>query len=128
MPIIYQKWIKREDLRANPNVLYVFGDNEARIGHGGQAKEMRGEPNAVGIATKASPWVFWNDADLAEKSYIIDHDLVPLFAAAPNRIIVFPLDGVGTGLAQLSTRCPAIFSYLGRRLKALGKEAEKGVY
>jgi hypothetical protein len=75
--IIYQKYIKREDLRANPTVLYVFGDNEARTGLGGQAKEMRGEPNAVGIATKASPWVFWDETDLSTKIEVIDRDRCP---------------------------------------------------
>jgi redox-sensitive bicupin YhaK (pirin superfamily) len=30
--------------------LFVFGDNLRRTGFGGQAAEMRGEPNAVGIA------------------------------------------------------------------------------
>ena len=53
--IIYQKFIYRSDLKANPSVLYLFGDNLQRVGLGGQAKEMRGEPNAVGIATKKAP-------------------------------------------------------------------------
>jgi hypothetical protein len=64
MPVLRQKWITRDDLRANPNVLYLFGDNERREGLGGQAKEMRGEPNAIGVRTKASPskheTAFWD--------------------------------------------------------------------
>ena len=59
MPVIYQKRICRDDLRRNPNAVYIFGDNEARTGLGGQAREMRGEPNAMGIATKRSPHEFW---------------------------------------------------------------------
>jgi hypothetical protein len=47
--------IYRRDLRANPESLYLFGDNTKRVGIGGQAREMRGEPNAVGIATKNAP-------------------------------------------------------------------------
>jgi len=50
MPILYQDQIKRDDLRAHPDRIYLFGDNVARQGRGGQAKEMRGEPNALGIA------------------------------------------------------------------------------
>jgi hypothetical protein len=120
--IIYQKYIKREDLRANPTVLYVFGDNEARTGLGGQAKEMRGEPNAVGIATKASPWVFWDETDLSTKIEVIDRDMVPLFvAASKGRTLIFPLDGVGTGLSELQSRCPNIFFHLKRQLYLLEK-------
>jgi hypothetical protein len=42
MPILYQHRIYRMDLIANPNILYVFGDNTKRVGMGGQAGEMRG--------------------------------------------------------------------------------------
>lgn len=53
MIVLHQKFIFREDLQANPDVYYLFGDNVERRGLGGQAKEMRGEPNAIGVATKA---------------------------------------------------------------------------
>ena len=53
--ITFQERITRADLRANPDTLYVFGDNMRRRGMGGQAAEMRGEPNAVGIPTKWRP-------------------------------------------------------------------------
>jgi hypothetical protein len=52
MPIIYQKFIRRQDLRNNRDKFYVFGDNMQRIGYGGQARDMRGEPNAIGAVTK----------------------------------------------------------------------------
>ena len=55
MPIKYQKWIERSDLQNNPEDVYIFGDNYARQGLCGQAKAMRGEPNALGIATKRTP-------------------------------------------------------------------------
>lgn len=42
MIVIKQKWIKREDLQNNPNIIYLFGDNVSRIGMGNQAGEMRG--------------------------------------------------------------------------------------
>jgi hypothetical protein len=46
MPIVFRQWI---------TPFYVFGDNGRRIGFGGQAKEMRGEPNAIGVATEWVP-------------------------------------------------------------------------
>ena len=43
-----QTWITRDDLRANRDLIYVFGDNVERAGRRGLAREMRGEPNAHG--------------------------------------------------------------------------------
>jgi hypothetical protein len=44
--------ITREMVQADRNTVYVFGDNVARHGLGGQAKAMRGEPNTIGVSTK----------------------------------------------------------------------------
>ena len=52
MPVIFMSSITREFVRNHPDFIFVFGDNLAKKGLGGQAREMRGEPNAVGIATK----------------------------------------------------------------------------
>lgn len=113
MPLILQSRVFRADLRANPNVLYVFGDNEDRWGLGGQAKEMRGEPNAVGVATLKSPGTFWGDADAARQCAVLDTDFAPVLRAlGEGRTVVFPLDGIGTGLADLSNRSPATFNHL----------------
>lgn len=98
MPLLLQHRIYRADLRANPDVLYVFGDNEIRRGLGGQAAEMRGEPNAVGVATLRAPGVFWTETETARQCGVIDADLTPAFAAlVAGRPVVFPLDGVGSG-------------------------------
>lgn len=63
-----RKHITREMLRAEPDTLFVFGDNMKERGFGGQAKEMRGEPNAVGIPTK------WEPTN-ADRSFFINNDL-----------------------------------------------------
>lgn len=118
--IIYQKWIKRDDLIANPELLYVFGDNVKRIGFGGQAAAMRGEPNAHGIATLWAPGVSFSDHEYEDVRQIIDADLSELARRASLwdvQTIVFPVDGVGTGLALMSTFCPRIKAYLDRQLK-----------
>lgn len=112
--IIFQHRIYRIDLRANPDVLYVFGDNVDRVGLGGQAGEMRGEPNAVGVATKWSPFMnesaFFNDVDYDGIAKIIDSDFEPLFKAALNgKTIILPADGLGTGLSEMPTRCPKLY-------------------
>lgn len=113
MPILYQTWIMRDDLRRNPDVLYVFGDNEARVGLGGQAKEMRGEPNAVGVATLKAPGVFWSDEDFIRQNKVVNQDFAPIEKALKQgKLIVWPLAGVGTGLSSLDTASPKTFAHI----------------
>lgn len=124
MPVIYQKLICREDLKRNSNVLYLFGDNMARKGLGGQAKAMRGEPNAVGIRTKVSPdtdiSAYWTDRTFERNTQNIDDDLRRVKDHLDNRgVIVIPADGIGTGLACMFQTCPQTFAYLQERLNSL---------
>lgn len=110
MTFEYRKWITREMLRAEPDTVFVFGDNIKRIGMGGQAKEMRGEPNAFGIPTKWSP-------GMADEDFFTDHDydfVIPHLISAHTFLksvdkIVWPADGIGTGLARLNLTAPKIF-------------------
>lgn len=125
MPLILQHRIYRADLRANPIVLYVFGDNEARLGLGGQAREMRGEPNAIGVATLKAPGVFWSGYETERQCAVIDRDLEPLFAALRDgRTVVFPLDGIGTGLARLWMVAPDTWAHLQTRISELKQAGE----
>lgn len=113
MPLIYQSRIYRADLRANTDVLYVFGDNEKRIGEGGQAGEMRGEPNAIGVATLRAPGVYFNSHDTDRQCTIIDRDLEPVRKALKaGKVVVWPLDGIGTGIAELKQRAPATHDFI----------------
>lgn len=126
MPIVFQKFIFRSDLQENPEVLYLFGDNLERKGLGGQAKEMRGEPNAVGIATKKSPSMstvsfFTNDDfDLFEDHFLADMERV-FIALERDFIVIVPADGLGTGLSELPTRAPKINDYIINQIKELRK-------
>jgi hypothetical protein len=76
--IIRQHRIYRIDLQMNQHLLFVFGDNEEREGRGGQAKEMRGEDNAVGIRTKRHPstgkTAYWTDETYDENVEMIRED------------------------------------------------------
>lgn len=51
---VFQGFWGLEDVRLNHDCLFVFGDNDAQTGRAGQAV-IRGEPNAIGLATKRSP-------------------------------------------------------------------------
>src|ERR1700735_1638547 len=102
----YVKHITRKMLQHNPDQLFVFGDNLAEKGLGGQAKEMRGEPNAVGIPTKNYPGMgefdFFEDGDFNRAKIKIDAAFMKLFVHTANRgRVVWPEDGIGTGLADL---------------------------
>lgn len=46
--------ITKEFLDKNPNAVFVFGDNEKRLGYGGAAK-LRDHPQTYGFITKRSP-------------------------------------------------------------------------
>jgi hypothetical protein len=86
-------------------------------GFGGQAKEMRGEPNAVGIPTKWKP-------DMTPEAFFKDEDfdaIVPRIKSAFVRlkvhqmeggIIVWPEAGIGTGLANLKKSAPKIWALI----------------
>jgi hypothetical protein len=119
MPLILQSRIYRADLRANPTVLYVFGDNPQRMGLGGQAGEMRGEPNSIGVVT-CSLDTPWTDADAEHQCALIDSDMAPLFQALlAGWTVVYPLDGIGTGIADLANRSPKTWAHLMTRLAEL---------
>jgi hypothetical protein len=118
------KILKREELQKNPGTLYVFGDNDARKGLGGQAKEMRGEPNAMGISTKKAPNMddsaFKSDAEFEENARIITQDIDSIIAVwntgKYNKLTVPP---IGAGLAKLSEKAPKTWEYLNSELKRL---------
>lgn len=122
--IEYRSRITRKMLRAEPDTLFVFGDNFLRRGLGGQARAMRGEPNAVGIATKRKPTMkanaFFTDADSMAWARHSDTALRRLFLH-PG-LIVWPTAGIGTGLAELEKRAPMIAKAISRLQFALAKE------
>lgn len=128
MLVIRQYRIYRKDIQANPDILYLFGDNLTRKGFGGQAAEMRGEPNSFGIATKRSishnfPDDYFFDAQVDVKG-IIDSEFDRLYAmlgALKYSAVVVPLDGIGTGLAKMVENAPNMLKYINLKLTELEK-------
>lgn len=123
MPIIcLEQWYTRQYLRSNPDILFVWGDNLARVGgannpKSGQAYACRGEPNAIGIPTKKYP-------SMDESSFFTDQDfetVKPHIDSAFRKLgehlfrggtVIWPYDDIGTGRAQLPTRAPRIWRYI----------------
>jgi hypothetical protein len=124
MPVIFTRRYTRDEIESNPNCLYVFGDNFQRSGRGGQARECRGLPNTVGIPTKRAPSTrdsaYLTDADLDQWLRISAPDFARIAAALAQRTtVIFPSDGIGTGLAQLPMRAPLIWRALRSKLHDL---------
>ena len=119
------EFITRKYVRANPDMIFLFGDNLLGRGHGGQAAAMRGEPNAIGIPTKKMPThqtdAFFNDAELEQNILAIDQAFGRLADLSGGTEIVIPSAGLGTGLARLPDIAPRTFEYLEGRLAALEK-------
>lgn len=118
MATIHIDWITRKTVQACPDWIFLFGDNLIQKGMGGQAKECRGEPNAIGIPTKKYP-------NIKEDSYFTDKELElnkeilnKAFALIPpNRNVAIPL--LGVGLAKLPEKAPKTYEYLLYKIKEL---------
>lgn len=98
-------------LSENQEKIFVFGDNMVRKGKGGQAV-IRDCPNAFGIATKRYPSMnkdaFFSDQP--DEFDVVMNDLRQLYKLSKSHTIVFPVGGIGTGLAQMEKRSFAIWS------------------
>lgn len=119
MPVLFMSSITREFVRSHQTWLFVFGDNLAKKGLGGQAREMRGEPNAVGIATKRSPSMnsdaFFSDSDIHNvivMGAIKDSFRILEFHLLSGDVVVIPKNGVGGGLANLPVNAPLIDTFI----------------
>lgn len=121
MKVEYWGFITRKMVQDHPNWIFLFGDNLQARGFGGQAKEMRGEPNAIGIPTKKEPsnfpWSFFTDDEYTKNCMAIDRAFFRI-PKNPEKIII-PRAGIGTGLAQLQDTAPRTFEYLQSRLAEL---------
>jgi hypothetical protein len=117
--IVYRtdKIITRDKVKDNPDVLYLFGDNLLRKGLGGQAKEMRGEENALGIVSKKYPSnnisSFYTDEDFYSWLGVFSEDIKNLaekINSGKYKALVIP--PIGVGLADLPNKAPRIWKYL----------------
>lgn len=111
MTVRYLKWITREMVRAAPEARFVFGDNAQRIGFGGQAAAMRGEPNAIGVATLYAPGRFYDASPAALATVVTDLAEVG-DALAEGRTVYVPADGLGTGLGRLREHRPDLHNLI----------------
>jgi len=124
MPVKFVKLYTRELVQQNPEWRFVFGDNFEKKGLGGQARACRWEPNAIGWPTKKAP----NNLPasyLTEEDYglwlpfFTDAYAETFFALKDGRVVVFPEDGIGTGLARLPEKAPKIYNTINESIANL---------
>jgi hypothetical protein len=124
MPLLYMKRYTRAFIREHPDWLFVFGDNFVRKGYGGQAAEARDEPNAIGIPTKRYPtwediaYLGNEDFEIWEQKSRLDRQQIEI-ALREGKIVVWPLDGIGSGRAKLAEKAPDIAEAVEEWLKHL---------
>ena len=118
MGIWYSKEYTRALVQSTPVCLFIYGDNLLQQGLGGQAI-IRHEPNTFGIPTKRAPnrldYAYFKDTE--EELNAVRTSLRELWKLAQKRPIVFPYNGVGTGLARMEECSPKIYAYMCRTLK-----------
>lgn len=121
MPITYRSWITRQMLKDEPRTVFVFGDNIVRSGLGGQAREMRGEANAFGVATLYAPGVYYD-----AKPHILHEvmrDLTRIVDMVSRGVaVVAPTGGLGTGFARLIEHRPDLHDLIVATFKAMPGE------
>ena len=111
-----QKLFSVEDCKNNPYKLYIFGDNLLSTGTGGQAT-IRHCYNAFGVPTKRFPTMesnaFFSDKEEEKErlQWTLDM-LLNIYLKRDNITIVFPKDGLGTGLAKMSIKSPKLYKLM----------------
>jgi len=115
---VQNEWYSVDEVLNNPDKIYVYGDNLRRNGKGGQA-QIRSCMNTVGIATKREPSnhhdSFFSDEVNEIKTMLNDIEKLYLMHINPaydHYTLVFPYDGIGTGLAKLPEVSPAAYCLL----------------
>lgn len=119
------EWYNVDQCIAYPKSLFIFGDNMVGRGKGGQAI-IRDCDNAFGIPTKRLPSRFpdsYFSDKMDEWDAIMNRIQVLREISSEYDELIFPYDGLGTGLAEMDKRSPMHFIQM---MDELNKEY--GVY
>jgi len=97
MPILLQSSINQHDLSVNQDAIYVYLDNEKKIGGSDYAILMRNYSNTVGLVVKEKPSdaqkSYWSDGVFPSKKEILDEGLQKIHShLRKGGIVVFTCD------------------------------------
>lgn len=119
--IVEKEWYSVKMCKDNPQNCYIFGENEEQQRRGysirgsGQAI-IRGQDNTYGFCTKKSIGEYWTDVNYSDNIICIEGDIKILLNLSKKYTLVFPYNGLGTGLSNMQQKCPRTFLYLSKRL------------
>ena len=121
--IIFKGFWSKNDVEKHPDCLFVYGDNDAGIGKGGQAI-IRDLSNTIGIPTKKYPSnhasSFYSDTEYDKNIAKIDYAIEKIIILSKKyKYVILPEDGFGTGLADLPKKAPKTFDYLVKAVDSL---------
>lgn len=123
--IIFKGFWVVDNVKKNPTGLFVFGDNDQRVGAGGQAI-IRYEPNAAGLSTKKFPGffpeAFYTDKEFEQNKIKIDNNIIKIkerLASENYTALVLPENGLGTGLSKLQLKAPKTLKYINNQIVKL---------
>ena len=133
--VVQEAWFSIEQCKANLRSIYVFGDNLLRVGEAGQAS-IRSCNNAIGIATKKKPSMlkssFFSDKEYDKLEPFLKKEIdkiVSIMFSDNLDTLVFPKDGLGTGLSKLPQMAPKVFLALSALLyKTFGIVTDQKTY
>jgi len=120
---IFKGYWTINDVKKMSDYLFVFGDNDIKLGKGGQAI-IRDEPNTIGIPTKKYPNnksnSFYYDTEYEQNIIKIDRAINNIIKKSQNyKGIVLPEDGFGTGLSKLHINAPKTLAYINQQIEQL---------
>lgn len=79
MPVLLQSSINQHDISINQDTIYVYLDNEKKVGGSNYAILMRNYSNTVGLVVKEKPSnaqkSYWSDGIFLSKKEILDEGL-----------------------------------------------------
>jgi len=114
MTIIQEEYFSVKQCNSNPMNLYIFGDNSLHYGKKGQAV-IRDCDNSIGIPTKRKPNMS-DDAFMRDekKDYESVAKAIKELEERSTKYsnLVFPKNGIGTGLAMMDKTSPKLFKKL----------------
>ena len=110
-----QTWITRADLKANRDLIYVYGDNVKREGRRGLAREMRGEPNAHAISVSWGPFDPFIREMMPDAKAAIADDIAAL-AKRDALCIVWPMAGI---VPEFLSMPDDIYAYLRQQARTI---------
>ena len=119
--IIFKGYWSISNVRAMPEYLFIYADNDIKRGRGGQAI-IRDEPNTIGIPTKKLPNnyrdSFYSDDEYSDNCAKIDKAIKDIEDKMKKyKGIVIPAAGYGTGLAKLDKYAPKTLEYINLKIQ-----------